>query len=234
MVTTEPKRQELLQLARHRQADRLPPHHCLADFHNAYYECDHVSPWSISACNVNAELMIIGQDWASSDILEREPDEVRRSIGQDWSSSTNTNLRRFLEHMTLEFSDTYATNIFPFIKKGSKSAPIPFRDLVRCARTYALPQIEIVSPRMAICLGKRTFDAIRRASGLNRLDWSEARSPGLPNTRLGSVEIYGMPHPSPLGIINAGGEDAVDRGWRLLAEHFDNMREQGIDKADVE
>jgi uracil-DNA glycosylase len=138
----------------------------LSDFHNGYYECDHVSPWSISACNVDAELMLIGQDWASSEILKREPDEKRRGIGQDWSSLTNSNLREFLKHMRLGFSETYATNLFPFIKLGAKDAPIPFRDLVRCARTYAIPQIETVSPRIAICLGGRTFDAIRSAEGL--------------------------------------------------------------------
>ena len=227
MLTTEQKHEALLQLAMRRQIDRLPPHNCLADFHHAYYECDHVSPWSISACNIDAELMLIGQDWASSHILEQEPDEGRRRMGQDWSSPTNTNLRRLLEHMGHRFSDTYATNVFPFIKKGSKSAPIPFRDLVRCARTYALPQIKIVCPRMAICLGKRTFDAIRRAAGLGRLEWSEARSPKLAHTRFGSVEIYGLPHPSPLGMTNAGGMDSVTCSWKLLADHLENVHRQG-------
>ena len=226
MKTTEQKREELLQLARQRQADRLLPHLRLAEFHKGYYECDHVSPWSISACNVDAELMIIGQDWASSDILEREPSEDRRRIGQDWSSSTNTNLREFLAYMRLQFSETYATNVFPFIKRGSKTARIPFRDLVSCARTYALPQIEIVSPRMAICLGKAAFNAIRRAAGLPRIEWSKARLPSA-HTRISSVEIYGLPHPSPLGINNAGGKDAAGRSWRRLAEHLQKMRDAG-------
>lgn len=131
------KRERLLELARKRQSDRLPPHHCLADFHAGYYECDHVSPWSISACNVDAELMLIGQDWASSETLEREPDEKRRTIGQDWFARTNSNLREFLGYMRLEFSEIYATNLFPFIKQGSKNASIPLRDLVQCGRTYA-------------------------------------------------------------------------------------------------
>jgi hypothetical protein len=73
MITTEQKREKLLQLAKRRQKDRLLPHRCLADFHNGYYECFHVSPWTVSACNVDADLMLIGQDWASSKLLEREP-----------------------------------------------------------------------------------------------------------------------------------------------------------------
>jgi hypothetical protein len=59
MKTTEQKREKLLQLAKKRMADRLPPHYSLGEFHDGYYECDYVSP------NVDAELMLIGQDWAS-------------------------------------------------------------------------------------------------------------------------------------------------------------------------
>jgi restriction system protein len=146
MKTEQQKREELLQLARQRQVDRLPPHLNLADIHNGYYECEYVSPWSISACSLDAALMLIGQDWASSETLKRKRDEERRKTGQDCSSPTNSNLREFLKHMHLQFSDTYATNLFPFIKLGTKNATIPYRDLVRCGRKYALRQIEIKSP----------------------------------------------------------------------------------------
>src|SRR6266481_6918737 len=107
MKTTEQKREELFRLVKHRQVHPLRPHRCLAEFHSSYYECDHVSPWSISACNVDAEVMIIGQDWVSSEILKRERDEARKELGQDWSSSTNVNLREFLyRYMRLKFSET--------------------------------------------------------------------------------------------------------------------------------
>jgi len=222
-VAPESNRERMLKLAKKRQSDRLPPHHRLADFHARYYECDHVSPWSISACNLDAELMLIGQDWASSEKLEGEPDERRRSIGQDWDSPTNKNLREFLGHMRLDFSETYATNLFPFIKQGTMNEGIPSRDLVHCAETYALPQIEIVSPRMVICLGRETFDAMRKAARLPALEWSKARLPG-PHACFGSVEIYGLPHPSPQGIANAGGRDTVGRSWMVLGEHLQKMR----------
>ncbi len=78
MRTTEQKRQKLRKLAKRRQVHRLQPHACLADFHSGIYECDYVSPWSKSACNVDAEVMIIGQDWVSWDVLERERDEKRQ------------------------------------------------------------------------------------------------------------------------------------------------------------
>lgn len=218
MKTTEQKRKALFQLAKRRKKDCLKPHACLADFHSGFYECKHVSPWSISACNVDAEVMIIGQDWASSDTLEKEPDEDRRRLGQGFSSRTNINLRKFLGRMGLEFSQTFATNVFPFIKWGSKSAYIPIGDLVSCAETYALPQIRIVSPRMAICLGKDTIRAICRAAELRPKEWSMAR---LPRICMGSVEIYGLPHPA-----SPGRKDAEARSWSLLGRRLQHLRKR--------
>ena len=228
MRTTEQKRQKLRKLAKRRKAHRLRPHACLADFDNGFYECEYVSPWSKSACNVDAEVMIIGQDWVSWDHLEQECDkkrQERRRTGQDCSSCTNTNLREFLRYMGLQFCETYATNVFPFIKLGKKSARVPRRDLVSCAKTYALPQIEIVSPRMAICLGQKAFNAVRRAAGLRPTEWSKARLPG-PHIRISSAEIYGLPHPTWRGINQAGGKDAVGHRWSLLGQRLQLLREQ--------
>jgi restriction system protein len=227
MKTSEQEREALLQLARRRQADRPPPpHRRLAEFHGGYYECDYVSPWTISAANVDAELMIIGQDWASSETLERDPNKDRQRLGQDWSSSTNTNLRELLAtFMRLTFAETYATNVFPFIKHGAKNADIPLKDMVRYAKTYTLSQIEIVSPLIAICLGKATFDAVRRAAGLIRIEWDEAILPGH-GTRVGSAEIYAVPHPGRLGMSNAGGEEAVGLIWKVLADRLETLRKR--------
>jgi uracil-DNA glycosylase len=226
MTSAARKRQQLSRLAEQRRSDRLPPHFNLHDFHGGFYDCPHVSPWSISACNVDAELMLIGQDWASSNILEQGPDECRRKLGQDWSSPTNTNLREFLQRMGTEFSKTYATNLFPFIKAGAKNARIPFTDLVMCAKAYALPQIEIVSPRMVICLGSATFNAVREAADLPRLQWSKARS-ARPHTCIGSAEVYGLPHPGPQGTKNTEGKADVGRYWKRLGKRLAKMRAAG-------
>jgi len=218
MKTTEQKRKELFQLAKRRKKDRLKPHACLDDFHNGFYECDHVSPWSKSACNVDAKVMIIGKDWGASIPLEKEPDEDRRRLGQTYLKLTNVNLREYLGHMGLEFSQTYATNVFPFIKRGHIRQP----DMVYCARTYTLPQIEIISPRMAICLGKPAFDAVCSAAELHPKDWSKAR---IPRIHISSVEIYGLPHPAARPI-NTGGKEVVGRSWRLLGQRLQHMRKR--------
>src|SRR4051812_43518508 len=62
--SSEQRRNELRLLAQQRQADRRDGYLCLSDIHSGYYDTEeHVSPWSISAQNVDAELMIFGKDW---------------------------------------------------------------------------------------------------------------------------------------------------------------------------
>lgn len=121
-------------------------------------------PWTISACNVDADLMLICQDWASSDFLNKRKDPEQKKYGHDAKLKTNVNIKEILrEHFDLSFADTYATDVFPFIKEGGMDETIPPRDLARSASEYALPQIEIVRPKMVICLGSAPFNAIRRA-----------------------------------------------------------------------
>ena len=67
--------------------------------------------------------MIVGQDWISEDYLNKnsapEKRQKRRELGQDPNLVTNKNLKRLLkDHFDLSFSDTYATDVLVFIKRG--------------------------------------------------------------------------------------------------------------------
>lgn len=160
------KRAELLKLVeKRRRRDILPGYGRLADYGNGAFDvnCDYVSPYSKGAHNYNADVMIMLQDWSSDDALQRSsgPSE----LGRDPKLPTNKTLDRLLsDTLGLRLEDTYATNLFPFIKAGGLSARIPFADLVLAAKEFALPQIRIVAPRLVVCLGKNTFNAIRVAA----------------------------------------------------------------------
>lgn len=164
------KRAELLKLVeKRRRRDILPGYGRLVDYGNGAFDvnCDYVSPYSKRAHNYNADVMIMLQDWSSDDALQRSsgPSE----LGRDPKLPTNKTLDRLLsDTLGLRLEDTYATNLFPFIKSGGLSTRIPFADLVLAAKEFALLQIGIVAPKLVVCLGKNTFNAIRVAAGLTR------------------------------------------------------------------
>ena len=160
------KHKQLLDLASKRQRTRWDGYACIADVHSGVYECNYVSPYTKSANNVDASIMVLLQDWSSYSRLFNKPiDEDSRDLGHSRNFPTNRNLKTLLsETFGMDLKDTYATNLFPFIKPGGISSKIFRIDLVRAALEFAIPQIEIVSPRLVICLGLETFNAVRIAS----------------------------------------------------------------------
>jgi hypothetical protein len=95
---------------------------------------------------VDSPVVLLLQDWSSDETLSKDfnDDVARRGLTLD--SGTNTRLEELLrEVFGRDLTEVYGTNLFPFVKPGSISSPIPFAHLVRAAKEFAVPQIEIVS-----------------------------------------------------------------------------------------
>ena len=220
------KAERLVRLARRRRSEVPAGYRDISQFHQGRYDCDFVSPWSKSANNLSADLMIIAQDWASEEFLNRPFNPRLAEAGHDEELATNVALRAVLkEHLGLEFGQTYATNVFPFIKRGKMNATIPRRDLIEAARKFALPQIEIVRPLLAVCLGIRTFDAVRAAmlAGADEppMTWAayESTTAGI---RYGPTEIYAATHLGATGRI--GRKNRIEPEWNFIARRLAERR----------
>src|SRR5262245_55122468 len=124
MWSSEDKAQRLLELVTRRKAVQRAGYARLADLNGGTYECDYVSPWTKSGRNLDADVMVIGQDWASANMLTKWPDDVAER-GYDPKLLTNRNLDDLLKrHLGLRRADCYLTNLFVLIKRGDASAPI--------------------------------------------------------------------------------------------------------------
>jgi len=213
------KHQQLLRLGDRRKATRRDGYKCLGDFHNGCFECDYVSPWTKGGKNVDAKVMIVGQDWASADMLERDPPDNQMAVlGFDQDLPTNKNLNELLErYFSLKRGECYLTNLFPFIKQGAASANIPMEDLVWSAREFTREEIRIVSPNLVICLGLRTFHALMRVANLRgspRMEQAIATSFKLENAMVRCVA-----HTGAFGTNNRS-RDRVEDDWRKLARSY--------------
>lgn len=211
------KAAKLLELARARQSSRWPGYIPLIEYQHGAYECDFVSPYTKSAGNLNAEVMIMLQDWSSHDRLSGELDRNAAELGQTPKLPTNQNLSRLLKkHFDLDLAKTYGTNLFPFIKAGGLSAAIPARDLRRAALEFAIPQIEIIEPRLVVCLGLRTFNALREVLGVEQLKTiaTAIESP----ISFGRSRIWCQAHTGALGQNNRnrGGVNRVFQDWEAM------------------
>lgn len=212
------KHARLLEVANRRQKSRWPGYKCIGDYHGGVYECEFVSPYTKSAGHVDAELMILLQDWAADDFLSGPVLHDLITVGHDPRRRTNQELRRLLRrHFGLGLEDVYATNVFPFVKLGSMNKQIRRKDLVRAAEEFALPQIEIVGPRLAVCLGKNTFDAVMLAAG-RRGTKSLADAIASSPFEIGGTQVWCQAHTGPQGTNyrNRSRVNQVAKDWARM------------------
>lgn len=189
------------------------------------YDCNQwVSPYSKSAHNVDAKVMLVLQDWASDEWLKDRKDESLSRLGYDKHLTTNINLKALLRnHLDLELADVFVTNLFPFVKPGGMNEPIPMADLRRAAEHFAFPQIVIIRPRLVLSFGIKTFNALRGTCHLRNVDTVEdaIASP----FEYDGIEYWGLGHPGVLGTKarNANDPYQVDKDWQGIANRLNEI-----------
>ena len=220
------KHVEIKRIVVRRKTARWDKYCNFVDFRNGIYECNHVSPYSHGAQNVNAKVMLVLQDWGSIDYLKNLCDKDQESLsqlGRDPKLFTNKNITDLLNrHFHLNLADTYATNLFPFIKQGTMSSSIPIQDLNRAAIEYTRPLIEIIQPSIVICFGIKTFNALIASYGYKG-STKMAEAIDSPKA-VGTVLIHCLPHPGRLGQNNRnkGGIDRVSADWASVAKSLNS------------
>lgn len=213
------KEKALLMLAKKRQSSTYEGYKNLCDFYNGYYECDYVSPYTKSCHNVNATVMVMLQDWCSEKYLlkiGKNPDIAKR--GHDEKLATNKNLKKLLQnHLGLDLSETYGTNLFPFIKPRDMGSNIAMADLLRAAEEFAVPQIKIIRPKIVICLGLNSFNAIRKVTDrVGSYKMEEAiDSPFF----IGSIQIWCQAHTGARGQNNRK-INRVNNDWNRMTKAY--------------
>jgi hypothetical protein len=193
----------------------------LEQIHGGYYDQhSFVVPWTIGACNVDTDLMLVAQDWGSEDYLQRPPDPVQRDLGHNPKLPTNRNLKHLLqEAFGRAFSSVYATDAFVFVKPAGMGTFIPPKDMQTSASRFTFEEIRIVRPQMVICIGGAAYNAFRLALG----------QPYLPIKRVGydscslmvhGAEVHGVPHVGGTGLAATGGLSNSLRIWKPLASRL--------------
>ena len=228
-MTRADKLRKLKALARKRQRCRWRGYKVIGDYHRGAYECDFVSPYTKTAGNVDSDIMVVLQDWSSHAALSQPLNSDCVTYGYATNLYTNRNLERLLEeHFSLSLRDIYATNLFPFIKRGQMGTTIPRSDLVRAAQEFALPQINIIRPKLAISLGLVTFNALREACG------HEAVYPLAAAVRapfdLSGMRVWCQAHTGARGQNNRNrGRKRVPEDWKRMKKDLSSGPNQSLE-----
>lgn len=151
---------------------------------------DWVSPYTKGAHALGGVAIVL-QDWSSTDTLRAGVDPDVQAFGRTPGLRTNRTLEKLLERVfALALPQVYVTNVFPFVKSGGISAPVPKRDALRAAREFTREELALVKPVVTIALGRLTASVL---------------------TAVG-VDCVGLPHPA----ARIGSVAAHEAIWRSV------------------
>ena len=137
-----------------------------AAFENGRYDSDQIGPWSLWQHNLNADIVIVGQDWGDTRYFEKWSGR-----DQNDGNPTNENLRRLLRYIGViigkpregQEQRVFLTNLILCLKTGGLQAPVAEDWFRSCAERFFKPLIEIIKPKAVLALGKKTSEFILNA-----------------------------------------------------------------------
>lgn len=133
---------------------------------------DAIGPWSLWQGNLDADVMIVGQDWGDVSYFEKAgPNEPP-------GNPTNRHLMELLSLLGYELSEpgdpagrhhVFLTNAVLCLKEGKGlQAKVERGWFENCGVRFLRPLIEIVVPRVVVALGEKAFHAILLTYGLKK------------------------------------------------------------------
>lgn len=216
------------------------------------YDTDQIGNWSTWANNLDAEIVIVGQDYASQCEFNQgkgKIDNKENVVKEDKSSfttATNYFLIKLVEilgynlDVPTKHSNTkiFLTNSVLCMKEGPMNAPIPTSVYKNCGKNFLKPLVDIIQPKAVITLGKeatraaiRAFLDKKEASALLKLSFNNLF---LENRVIypsnNSVRIFPVYHSGPLGQKNRKVHDPIAKdgdlsGWELQQVDWRKIKE---------
>jgi uracil-DNA glycosylase len=137
-----------------------------ADVDGGKHDSDHIGPWSRWQGNLDAKVMVVGQDWGDINCL-------RDNVGVEPSNNrTNVTLVALLDELGVKVdlpqassgqNVVFFTNAILCLKEGGLQADVQAEWFRNCGSRYLRRQIEIINPMLVIGLGTNAFQAILAA-----------------------------------------------------------------------
>lgn len=130
------------------------------------HDSNHIGPWSIWQGNLQANLVVVGQDWGTIKYFQDHEGE-----DQKYGNRTNENLRKLLTSIginiepprTSQAQQIFLTNAIMCLKRGTLQAPVKDEWFQNCGPRFLRPLIQIIKPKVVVALGMRAYKAILQA-----------------------------------------------------------------------
>lgn len=199
-----------------RQCDGLVNASVLRD---GEFDSSEIGPWTRWLGDLGARVLVVGQDWGDQRAFEKLE-------GVNDPSATNKMLRRLLASVGVEVPDVgiargpsgvFLTNAVLCFKDQGCQGPVRPEWFRECGTRFLRPQIELIKPRVVVCLGERAYAAVLSAYGLPAYtSWRAAvEGPGVPLA--GGSIAFAVYHCGRRILNTHRKEKAQFKDWRRVA-----------------
>lgn len=143
----------------------------------AKFDSCEIGPWTRMHGDLDAELMIVGQDWGTVDYYNGNQglDDLRNPTMRTLELLlTSIGIKAKLSSYHANGTGVFLTNAILCLKQGGLQAPVELDWFAKCGTYFLRQQIEIVSPLVVVTLGQRAYQAITSAYEVNAEKFREA------------------------------------------------------------
>jgi len=140
-----------------------------AECEGGKFDSSEIGPWTLWQGNLNAKIMIVGQDWGDKAYFKKW-----KGADQPSGNPTDSNLQQLLRQLLIEIKNPgelqehkiFMTNLILCLKDGGLQAPIQDEWLTNCCKKFFRNLVELIRPRVVLALGKRVSEAILDVYGI--------------------------------------------------------------------
>ena len=191
-----------------------------ANVQDGKFDGPDIGPWTRWNGNLNAKVLVVGQEWGDVNSLVRQK-------GLDNASATNAMLRRLLESIGMTVavaperarrSAVFLTNAALCLKTGGTQAAVQKQWFNNCAFQFLERQVRLVSPSVVVTLGERAYMAIRLAFSLPKVSFRRAANRGLAIPLFGRTNLVPVYHCGRRVLNGPRPEDQQFEDWKLVKE----------------
>jgi DNA polymerase len=199
------------------------------DGENTFREQNHINPWSVWQHDLDAQIMVIGQDWGSVKYFQENKGR------DDDGNPTNATLQKLLAGIGFDpgvFSRPNAQPLFFAnavlgIRAGDyMSGPVRM-EWVTHSKPFIEKLLAIVQPNIVITLGAIPLSTIRMIAGEEFIPAGKMRdiAPMNPHVFGDNQKLFAMYHCGPLGLANLArdskmeGKKAMENSWDKIKRH---------------
>lgn len=190
------------------------------------FDCKGIEPWSQWQNNLNAKILLIGQEFCDLDTYNKDQGKIE--LEKDvYAYPSNRNLNELFSSIGIEIghplnpnhnAPVFFTNAVMGLKNGSMSSNFKDKWLKESQEEFLVPLIEIIQPEIIITLGGKAYQSISTLYNQPVMPLGK-RIDHNPLITDGGVKLFAFFHPGKLGTINRSFE-LQKQDWQTIVPYL--------------